>query len=638
MMKQEDEQVKFLIVDDNPADRELVIRSLRRVFADADFIEIGQRADFETALAAGDFDFVLSDYYLHWDNGLNIFRRIRERYPKVPVVMFTDSGNEEVAVQGMKLGLSDYLHKQHLGRLPIAVQEGLNRRQMRQEQERLQRELEQSEARYQAISELATDFAFAYRVLPDGRGACEWITDAFARMTGYSSEDLDPVEGWLEVVHPDDAKRARAQWAHVMQGETVSQQYRILTRSGEARWLQVVLRPELDGAGEVVRVYGAAQDITERRAAEVALRQSEARFRTLFSSAAVGIALVDTERRILAANPALVKMLGYKRDTLYGRSFNDITYAEDAEMDLQLFQELARGERASYDLQKRYVRADGEVIWAHLSVSRAVDESGSTDFVIKMIQDITEQKAAQEALVQAEKLRVTGTLAASLAHEINNPMQAVIGCVTLAREALRDIVAACDDQTAVPAGEADELLQMAHGELLRAARIVTELRDLQRPSDPRDRKPVDIREVIERALDLSEPELGKTQVTVVWDHDGDELPKVRVVADRLHQVFLNLILNARDAMPDGGELVITATPTDDPPGVRVSFADNGGGIPDEIRVKLFTPFMTTKERGVGLGLYVCHNIIEEHSGAIDVETEPGEGTKFHIWLPADAAA
>ena len=123
--------MRFLIVDDSPADRELIMRKLRQAFEDVEFIEVGGRSDFEQALVGTDFDLVLSDYYLHWSDGLEIFQKIRARYPEVPVVMFTDSGNEEVAVLGMKMGLSDYLRKHDLDRLPIAVRESIEKTRLR---------------------------------------------------------------------------------------------------------------------------------------------------------------------------------------------------------------------------------------------------------------------------------------------------------------------------------------------------------------------------------------------------------------------------------------------------------------------------------------------------------------------------
>jgi signal transduction histidine kinase len=182
--------------------------------------------------------------------------------------------------------------------------------------------------------------------------------------------------------------------------------------------------------------------------------------------------------------------------------------------------------------------------------------------------------------------------------------------------------------------EIDTLLKMAHDEMQRAAGIVAELRDFNRPSTLEDRIPVDVGAIVNRVLDLTRPELRKVDIAAVYEPPRGAVPAVLAVPDRLHQVFLNLVLNAKEAMMNGGELHLAVAPTTTPAGVRVRVADTGCGISEEIRDHLFDPFVTTKERGLGLGLYVTHQIVAEFDGQIDVETAPGEGTAFDVWLPA----
>jgi PAS domain S-box-containing protein len=489
--------MKIMIVDDNPADRELVAHRLTQAFDKVDLIEIGQGMAFEAALQAADFDVVLTDYHLHWSNGLEVFRRVRERYPDVPVLMFTDSGNEEVAVTGMKEGLSDYLLKRHLDRLPIAITESIDKAVLQRKYDDAMAQLKEAKERYQTISDLTSDYAFAYRVDVDGTSHREWVTDAFYTITGYTQEALEEAGGWLHVLHPDDVQRAMEHRQRLLANREDTVEYRIITKQGDVRWLQVKSRPIWNAeAGRVVRVFGAAQDITERH-------------------------------------------------------------------------------------------------------------------------------NAQQALVQAEKLAITGRLAASLAHEINNPLQTVIGCLGLAEESL--------------AGhkELAPYLQLSMEEIQRAAGIVEELRNLNRASNPADREPTALPVLMERVLTLSEKKCTDQGVAVdLYVAEAPEKDLVVLAApDRLHQVFLNLILNAVDAMPDGGTLNLAVTPTADPLGVALDFRDSGIGIPPEAMDELFNPFFTTKENGVGLGLYVAHNIVEDHGGTIEIESELGVGTTFTVWLP-----
>jgi PAS domain S-box-containing protein len=387
---------------------------------------------------------------------------------------------------------------------------------------------------------------------------------------------------------------------------------------------------------EVERYTRGLEKSVARRTA--ALQASEARFRTIFEEAALGIALVDREERILASNPALQEMLGYSAEELQGRTFLDLTHPDDVSDSRELYRELFGGKLREYQLEKRYLHKDGRTVWVRPSVSlvRAPDSNGKRH-AVKMVENITEQKRAQEALIQAEKLTIAGQLGASLAHEINNPLQSVIGCLGLAEESLAE--------AREYSGEGDVLLtvdrylSVAREELQRAARIVARLRDLHRHSDPEEREPTDLVALLDEVLLLLGKQLESHGVEVIWKRP-DWLPPLSLVADRIRQVFLNLALNAIDALPDGGQLRVEATGTEEaegtPSGVRVSFTDNGLGIGAEGRERLFDPFYTTKPEGLGLGLYISQRIVREHGGKIQADSQPDEGTRVSVWLPLSA--
>jgi two-component system sporulation sensor kinase A len=280
-----------------------------------------------------------------------------------------------------------------------------------------------------------------------------------------------------------------------------------------------------------------------------------------------------------------------------------------------------------YRKERRYIRRDGRLRWASVTASLVQERGRKPQFLVVMMEDITEQKQAQEALIQSERLTVAGRLAASLTHEINNPLQSVIGCLGLAQESLE----------AGEVAEVRELLQVTAEELERAAGIVSDLRDLSRPSEPSDRKPVEVNSRLERVLILTREQCQKCGVEVVWE-PAEGLPTLSLVPNRIHQAFLNLVLNALEAMPDGGRLRVSTDCTGDPAGVRVTFADTGSGIVPGDLSHLFDPFYTTKAEGLGLGLYITRHIVEEHGGRIEVESKPGEGTRFTVWLPVDEGA
>lgn len=350
------------------------------------------------------------------------------------------------------------------------------------------------------------------------------------------------------------------------------------------------------------------------------LRASEAKFRAIFEGTAIGVALLDVRGRVMESNPALQNMLGHSAEELRGIPFTEFTHPDDVQTDMAQYQKFMKGTADSVRGERRYVRSDGDVLWTHVTLSATGAESGEGRAAIAVVEDITEKREAQTALIQAEKLAIAGKLAASLAHEINNPLQSVIGCLGLAQESLAG------------GGEIERYLQVGLEELRRARDVVARLRDMQRPSDPVETKPTDVKLLLQKALTLTRKRCQERNVEVIF-HPEDDLSPVMVVPDRMQQVFLNLILNAIEAMPQGGKLRVAATSTMDPEGIDVSFTDNGVGIATDVMPRLFEPFVTTKEDGLGLGLHVSQNIVDEHGGRIDLDSKPGEGTTFTVWLP-----
>jgi PAS domain S-box-containing protein len=364
-----------------------------------------------------------------------------------------------------------------------------------------------------------------------------------------------------------------------------------------------------------------AQDLEISMARRTAaLQASEARFRIIFEDSATGIALLDFEGRIIASNPALQRMLGFSARELLAKTFDELTHPEDVATGHTLYEELLAGKRDYYNLEKRYIRRDGSILWVRPTVSLVRRTRGGPQYAIKTVEDISEQKKAQEALVQAEKLTIAGQLGASMAHEINNPLQAVIGCLGLAEESLSE------------GGDAGLYLRIAREELRRAARIVAQLRDLHRRSSPEEQEPVDLNELLEQVLLLVRKQMETLRIEVTWAR-VDELPHVMAVPDRIRQVFLNILLNAADAMPRGGNLGIDVRQTLGPDGLRVAFADSGAGIAPEEMENIFEPFHSTKPEGLGLGMFIMRRIVTEHKGDIQIESEPGRGTTVAVWLP-----
>jgi len=353
------------------------------------------------------------------------------------------------------------------------------------------------------------------------------------------------------------------------------------------------------------------------------LQDREARLQAIVDNAALGIVITDLEGTILETNQAFQSMLQYSDAELRGVHLAKFAHPQDVAAYVTLYDDLLAEKRTTAALEKRYIRKDGRGVQARSSFSLIHGTGHKPQIGIVLVEDITEQKKAQQALIQAEKLTATGRLAVSLAHEINNPMQSVIGCLGLALESLDE------------GDEADvrELLEIAIEELDRAARTVSDLRDMNRSSESEEQELIDVNKLLEHILVLVRKQCDRFEIDTEWNPAGD-LPVLMAVPARIRQVFLNLALNAIDAMPDGGRLQISTGCVAEPARVWVAFTDTGHGIAPETLPHIFDPFYTTKPDGLGMGLYITYNIVEEHGGAIEVQSALNERTTFTVWLPA----
>jgi PAS domain S-box-containing protein len=362
----------------------------------------------------------------------------------------------------------------------------------------------------------------------------------------------------------------------------------------------------------------------KRRRMEDALRVSEARFRAIFDGAGVGIAVVGMDRRIVEANRQLQRMLGYSAEEL--RRFanaTEFTHPDDREADRPLHDQLFSGRLDSYEREKRYIRKDGTLVWARIKVALDRRPTGEPEFIIAMVEDITQAKATEEALRRSEKLASAGRLAATIAHEINNPLEAVTNLLYLARQ-----------QEALP-DNARELLDLADRELQRVSQIARQTLGFYRGGP--EPGTLRIADVLQDVLASYTPRAAAKQVRL--ETRVDDPGEIRGRRGELQQLFSNLLANAIDATPSGGHIRfrVRKTRRHGQPGVSIVVADSGAGIPAELRSRIFEPFFTTKqEAGTGLGLWLAREIAEKHAGAISVRSAvppKRSGSVFAVFLP-----
>jgi PAS domain S-box-containing protein len=362
-------------------------------------------------------------------------------------------------------------------------------------------------------------------------------------------------------------------------------------------------------------------EIVKRRKAERELRTSEERFRQLAENIHEVFWLIDpTNLQLLYVSPAFEELWGRLPRALYDRPqlFWDTVHPEDRDA---LSAEFEDGWE-EHDKEFRVVRPDGSWRWVRSRAFPIHNAVGDIYRIAGIAEDITEHKAVQSALIHSERLAVASRLAASLAHEINNPLQSAIGCLHLGLEALAD------------ERDPQRYMQVTAEALVRAANVVAQLRALQRPSRAEAREPTDLSALVDHVLVLTRKQCQDRGVRVTWEA-APGLPRVSIVKDAMQQVFLNLVLNAIDAMAGSGDLRIRAFATQHPPEVSIAFADGGPGISPEQREHLFEPFWSTKAEGLGLGLFISQTTVLQHQGRIEVESQEGRGATFTVWLPVE---
>jgi PAS domain S-box-containing protein len=381
-----------------------------------------------------------------------------------------------------------------------------------------------------------------------------------------------------------------------------------------------------DSSGKIVRYQGALADVTERRAMEKRLHQQQEFASRLVDSFPDLIFVVDTDRRYTFVSPKVKEVLGYETQETIGTIFGERTHLEERSAVLAVFDDLLGGKRnfASIEIRVRHKQGEWRRLRCHFSPLS--NENGKIEGVVISGRDITELKRLEEQLIQAEKLAAMGQMLAGVAHELNNPLTAILGASELVRDR-----AGLDENT-------KRQLEMTHRQARRAARIVQNLLEFSRPASPQ-KKALDLNAVIDRTLQLHEHSLRRNAIEVDFT-PSPGLPPTVGDANQLIQIFLNLVGNAEHAIREirsSGHIHIRMGKI----GSRIfaTVRDDGPGIKPEVLPRIFDPFFTTKRPGggTGLGLSICMSIVREHGGDMEVESMPEGGAAFTVYLPVAVA-
>jgi PAS domain S-box-containing protein len=474
-----------------------------------------------------------------------------------------------------------------------------------------------SEARFTELFETLQEGI--YIVTPDDK--ILEVNPALVQMLGYDSKE-DLLGKKVSEVFVDQEQRAILTREVNRQPSPQGREITLRRKDGQSIVCLNTASAVRDTSGKIVRYQGALADITERRAIELRLYQQQEFARRLVDSFPDLIFVIDIDRRYTFVSPKVAEVLGYDTHEMIGSTFGERTHQEDRTGLLTVFNDLLSAKRNFASTEMRVRHKDGEWRRLRCHFSPLFDVTGKIEGVVISGRDITELKRLEEQLIQAEKLAAMGQMLAGVAHELNNPLTAILG----ASELLRDR-AGIDENT-------KRQLEMTHRQARRAARIVQNLLEFSRPASPQ-KKALDLNAVVDRTLQLHEHSLRRNAIQVDF-HPLPGLPPTIGDANQLIQVFLNLIGNAEQAIREvrpSGRIQIRLGKM----GTRIfaSVQDDGVGIKPEVLTKIFDPFFTTKRPGggTGLGLSICMSIVREHGGDMEVESLPAGGAAFTVFLP-----
>lgn len=477
--------------------------------------------------------------------------------------------------------------------------------------------LRKNEARFTELFETLQEGI--YITTPDG--VIIDANPALVRMLGYESKE-DLLSRQFPDLFADQAERKSLQEAVDHQNAPQGHEITLLRKDGVPIVCLHTATAVRDTSGHVLRYQGSVMDVTARRQMERQLHKEQEFARRLVDNFPDLILVVDSNSRYTFVSPRCKEVLGYELAETESMELGGRTHAEDLPALLAVFADMLAGRQSYASLEVRVRHKLGDWRRIRFNFSPLADETGKIEGVVLSGRDVTELKRLEEQLIQAEKLAAMGQMLAGVAHELNNPLTAILGVTELLRERPNE------DQAT------KRQLELTHRQARRAARIVQNLLEFSRPASPQ-KKPVDLNSIIERTLQLHEHSLRRNNVEVDFRPQPD-LPGVVGDANQLIQVFLNLVTNAEQAIREvreSGRIQIRFTRIGSR--VSVTFQDDGVGIRPESAPRLFDPFYTTKRPGggTGLGLSICLSIIREHGGTIEAEALPAGGSAFTVYLP-----
>lgn len=613
--------MNILHLEDSPEDAELVRELIMEEWPDCQITCVASRFAFLGELHRGNFDLILSDFGLRSLNGLEALQLAKERAPEIPFIFLSGTIGEDRAIEALRSGAQDYVLKDRMKRLGTAIA-----RALRESDERKKRL--QAERRIGELAEFLNQARDAV-IVTELDGRITFWNQGAASLSGWSQAEA--LEKNVETLfdRPTVAVLAAAGQIALEKGEW-SGEIDFVDRAGKRRLIELRLSLIRDDGGRPRARLALGTDITERKQAERRIREQA----EMLNQAREAIYITDLENRVIYWNAGAERLFGWGHHDVIGRSAEefldwDVLAEVRAAREATLAQGEWSGELRLHDRNRHRL-----VIESRQTLIR--DELGKPKARLCINSDITDRKQLEEQFLRAQRMENIGLLAAGIAHDLNNMLAPILLAAPMLREHVADggalsLLSTLERSAERGANLVRQILAFAHGangehQLLQVKHLLRDIVSVITGTFP---KSIRLEDHIPADL---------------WPIDGNPT--------QIHQVVLNLCVNARDAMPGGGVLRLraenrnldtaTAATIDGArPGLFVvlHIEDTGTGIPPEVVARMWEPFFTTKEtdKGTGLGLSTVRGIIENHNGFVEFRTEVGKGTTFRIHFPAAEA-
>lgn len=475
---------------------------------------------------------------------------------------------------------------------------------------------------YRSLVENLNDILYT----TDEKAVVTYVSPNIRQFSGYSPSEVIG-RNFVEFVHPEDLPERMEQFERILGGIRQATEYRLFTKDGDIRWARTNARPIRRG-GRVVGVQGILVDITDRKMIEAALVQSEEKYRILIQHAKDAIFVLQGDH-CKFMNPVATEILGYTYESIAERPFIEFVHPDDRPMIMDRYVRRLRGEELPDRMAFRILNKDNDV--RDVDLNSVLITWDNKPAVLNFLRDVTVQKLMEAHLRNTQKMEALGTLAGGIAHNFNNLLMGIHGNVSLSLMNMD------------PSENARKYIQKIDRLVNSGASLTSQLLDYARGSSC-EISSVDINAL---ARDAAETLMAtKKHIRIHFQLSGD-IPCITADRSQIEQVLLNLLLNAADAMPDGGDVRVETTCLSgrevkqnaildcNRDYVRLKISDRGPGIPEKIRDRIFEPFFTTKGmgNGTGLGLSTAYGIARNHGGMIAVESEVNAGSSFLVYLP-----